>query len=304
MPTPVTLTVAIPTYNRADTVARRVREFVALGEIPGVELLVVDNASTDGTYSRLESEFAQPNIRILRNSENIGYSGNFLRLITETSTEYLTVMSDEDRLNGEGFQRLLEFCAAQSPRMVSPRAQVGTNEKYRGRATTREIDPSEFENASFYLSGLTYEASAAREYASLISGMIATNSAANIYPQVLLTALAVASGKAHFLDALVSTQLEQLATHIVEENGGEYFTVPGRWSQFVGYEDFFNRDFSAHLDESGRFRLEQMRQTRRSQLLPRLNKAAIAEFPELKEHFARACTAKRNGGFLSRLLRR
>jgi hypothetical protein len=49
-----------------------------------------------------------------------------------------------------------------------------------------------------------------------------------------------------------------------------------------------------------------MRQTRRSQLLPRLNKAAIAEFPELKEHFLRSHRelASKKKNLLARMLRR
>jgi hypothetical protein len=53
-----------------------------------------------------------------------------------------------------------------------------------------------------------------------------------------------------------------------------------------------------------RLRLETMRDKRREVLSAQLERAAVGEFPALKEHFARAQTAKRNGGFLSRLLRR
>jgi glycosyltransferase involved in cell wall biosynthesis len=304
MPASVTLTIGIPTFNRRETVARRVREFIESDSLEGVELLVVDNASTDGTYEALVGEFPQADVRILRNQTNLGFAGNFLRIIEETRTDYLTMLSDEDRLNFGSLAELLAFCADRSPRMVSPRAQVGSNECYRGRNTTRLIEPSEFEVAAFYVSGLTFHVPAAREYGSIVAPLLGPNSAANIYPQVMVSSLAVAAGESYFLDALISTQLEQLETHIAEADGSAYFSIPARWAQFVGYEEFFDRNFDELFEMGARLRLETMRDKRREVLSAQLERAAVGEFPALKEHFARAQTAKRNGGFLSRLLRR
>jgi len=300
----VTLTIGIPTYNRGEAVSRRVREFIELQAPEGVELLIIDNASTDGTYESLTSEFSRSGIRVLQNSKNLGYAGNFLRILEEAKTDYVMVVSDEDRVNFDGLSLLLEFCAEHSPNMVSPRAQVGTKVNYRGRTQTRSIEPDEFEVAAFYVSGLTYDVSVARDYALVVSQLVSTNSAANIYPQVLISALAVAAGGAYFVDALVSTQLEQLQTHIVEDNGDAYFTVSGRWAQFVGYEQFFDRDFDALLGAEGRSRLEVMRNKRREVLLNQLERAAVGEFPGLKEHFLRGRSAKVGKNPISRILGR
>jgi len=304
MQSPITLTIAIPTFNRGAAVLRRVREFIAL-EIPdGIELLVIDNGSPDGTFDSLTAEFSDSAIRVLRNAENIGFAANFLRLLEEADTDYVTVISDEDQLNLEGLLALRDFCADKSPRFVSPRAQVGTNEQYRGRVVTREIDPEEFELASFYLSGLTFRVSSAQDYAAITRALIPANSAANVYPQALIAALSVAAGDSYFHDALVSTQVEELETHIVEANGDGYYTVPSRWAQFIGYEEFFSGDFDVMLGTGGRVRLEAMREKRRKVLLIQLERAAISEFPDLKEHFSRYRSAKSSKGIMSRILRR
>jgi|GEM_PF-3528993 len=300
----VTLTIGIPTFNRKDAVARRVREFVAAGSLTGVELLVIDNSSTDGTYESLSEEFPQTTIRILRNETNLGFAGNVLRLIDETESDYLMLLSDEDRVDFGGFAELLRFCAEKKPRMISPRAQVHSNACYRGRTVTRLIEPDEFEVAAFYVSGLTFRMEDARKYGEIVAPLLGKNSAANIYPQVMVSALAVAAGEAYFLDALVSTQLEQLESHIVEADGSAYFSVPARWAQFVGYEDFFERDFDGLFHAGAQSRLQAMRDKRREVLLAQLERAALGEFPSLKEHFTRARSSTRSRGALSRLLRR
>lgn len=299
----ITMTIGIPTYNRAEAVARRVQEIKDLALGPDFELLVIDNASTDGTYELLKGQFAGPGIRVLKNDSNLGYAGNVFRLIDEVQTDYLILLSDEDRINQSGLEALAEFCKAKSPAMVSPRAQVGTNETYRGRRSTRRIEPAEFESSAFYVSGLTYSAVTAKALSPVVRELAVSNSAANAYPQVLLAALAVAGAECYFLDALVSTQLEQLKTHIAEPSGGAYFSVSGRWSQFVGYEEFFAMDHSALLGESAS-RLEPMRDFKRRRLLKVLHGAAVSEIPALRPYLWRAHLQLAINGIRARAWRR
>lgn len=296
-------TIAIPTYNRADTVSRRVEEFLALKLPSDVRLLVVDNHSPDGTYDRLMSRFDNGSVRILTNERNLGFAGNFFRLIEEADSEYVIILSDEDRLHAEGFGALMEFCRRVSPNMVSPRAQAGQNPLYRGRAVTREIGPAEFESASFYLSGVTYASRAAKEVATVVSALVPDNSAATVYPQVLVTALLVARGDSYFLDALVSSQAEVRETMITDTSGAKYNGVEGRWAQFTSFEDFFAMDHSAIVGRSGVPRLEAMRAQTRKGVLGLLIDAAIREAPALGPYLRRP--VKRSlGGRIVDVLRR
>jgi len=68
------LSVIVPTYNEADQIGDTIRAVRAALDADGREweLLVVDNASTDGTPERLAALEADPRVRALRNDANRG----------------------------------------------------------------------------------------------------------------------------------------------------------------------------------------------------------------------------------------
>ena len=95
------LSVAIPTYNRADTLRRQLGSL--LGQIIGcqhdVELVVSDNASSDGTESvvaEIREQF--PNVRYVRNPENIGLLRNVDVAVRACRAEYVWIVADDDVL--------------------------------------------------------------------------------------------------------------------------------------------------------------------------------------------------------------
>jgi len=95
------LTIAIPTYNRADClrvlIDRLSEEFA---QVPNwasrVELVVVNNASTDGTHDYLEELKSRLNCRIFHNAENLGMDGNFIRCFEVATGRWLWLCSDDD----------------------------------------------------------------------------------------------------------------------------------------------------------------------------------------------------------------
>jgi glycosyltransferase involved in cell wall biosynthesis len=275
------LTVGIPTYNRREAVARRLDELLSADLPVSIDILVIDNASPDDTTSFLLERFADSPVRILTNESNLGYAGNVFRLFDEAGAPHLMIDSDEDSIDPAGLVALAEFCAQRHPLFVSPRAQVGTDELYRGRASTRPIEPAEFESASFYVSGLTYDVEFVRGHLAAVRAQVPSNSAVTVYPQVALAALCVAEGRSWFFDQIVTRQVESHATAIVDPRGGHYGTVVGRWSGFVGFEEFFAETLST-APPAQHPALMQMRQRLRSGLPALLLGAAAIEVPELR----------------------
>ncbi len=94
-----TLTIAIPTYNRAEKLKFCLQ--MLLRETTGkpVELLVSDNASTDDTQMFM-AEFCTkyPQITYIRNPENIGPDRNFLNCYNRASGDYVMLLGDDDIL--------------------------------------------------------------------------------------------------------------------------------------------------------------------------------------------------------------
>lgn len=301
------LTVGIPTFNRRDAVVARVRELLEIRDEVGVDILVIDNASTDGTIDALRAEFEGSGVELQSNDRNLGYAGNLLRLIDVARTEFLTVISDEDEVSLSGLVELMALLVQHRPRLVSPRAQVREDECYRGRRSTREIRADEFQSASFYVSGITFQVESAQRDVAIVRPLMPENAAATYYPQVLLAALAILDGEALFLDALVTRQVVQLQTQISDAGPGAYWFVPARWAQFEGYEGFFDLLQEARPEKADE--IEIMRGSTRAEILGLLESAAVAQFPGVASHVrtapasfaaraARAARARGLGGVI------
>ena len=82
------LSVCISTYNRADWLAASLKNWSRLFPEPmnGVELLVVDNASTDHTPEVVKAYTARSDFRYRRNVANVGMLGNLRETAYAAST--------------------------------------------------------------------------------------------------------------------------------------------------------------------------------------------------------------------------
>jgi glycosyltransferase involved in cell wall biosynthesis len=88
------VSICIPTYNSGATLGETLASVIGQS-YPRLEILVVDNASTDNTIE-VASRFDDPRIRIHRNAENIGAEGNFNRCIELASGAYTAIYHADD----------------------------------------------------------------------------------------------------------------------------------------------------------------------------------------------------------------
>lgn len=92
------LTVAIPTYNRVRYLPIVLKSILTQID-DTIEILVIDNASTDGTFEYMKKiSQLHPEIRYVRNQENIGADGNFLKCYELSSGEYVLLLGSDDSL--------------------------------------------------------------------------------------------------------------------------------------------------------------------------------------------------------------
>lgn len=92
------VTVAIPTFNRLDLLKRSI-DSVLIQRYPSLEIIVSDNASTDGTISYLQS-LCDPRLKIIFNPKNVGMVANWDRCLMEATGTYFLLLSDDDALLG------------------------------------------------------------------------------------------------------------------------------------------------------------------------------------------------------------
>jgi glycosyltransferase involved in cell wall biosynthesis len=84
----------IPTYNRGSVIGRAVAS-VRAQTYPDVEIIVVDDGSTDDTLSRLE-EMSDPSLRVLRTPVNAGASAARNLGIAEARGELIAFLDADD----------------------------------------------------------------------------------------------------------------------------------------------------------------------------------------------------------------
>jgi hypothetical protein len=103
------LTVAIPTYNRNELLARNFA-LLAPQLTPAVRVLIIDNASptpVSATLGALPDE-----VRLVRNSVNVGGNDNILRCVELCETPWIMLMGDDDAPLPDMVSRILADIAA------------------------------------------------------------------------------------------------------------------------------------------------------------------------------------------------
>lgn len=103
------VTIAIPTYNRC-ALLREALQSALDQTYPSIEVLVCDNASTDGT-EQFMAQVHDPRVRHVRHATNIGLLGNWKATIEHARGTYLLVLSDDDRLAPTAIADLMELMA-------------------------------------------------------------------------------------------------------------------------------------------------------------------------------------------------
>jgi glycosyltransferase involved in cell wall biosynthesis len=102
------LTIAIPTYNGAGTL-KETLDSVVKQLHSGVDILISDNASTDGAAAIIKEYQAKyPQIQYRRNEENFGPDRNFDLAIREASGRFVWLFSDDDLMEPGAIQCVLD----------------------------------------------------------------------------------------------------------------------------------------------------------------------------------------------------
>jgi glycosyltransferase involved in cell wall biosynthesis len=92
------VTIAIPTYNRADGLLCEAIDSALAQTYPEVEVIVSDNCSTDSTPELME-QYADSRLRYIRHDENLGSVGNFNYCLSAATGEFFLLLHDDDSVD-------------------------------------------------------------------------------------------------------------------------------------------------------------------------------------------------------------
>lgn len=225
------LTLGIPTFNRAEIVSANLRDIIEnkLDEVARV--LVIDNASLDGTFEKLkELSRGRENIRIIRQDYNVQLFGNVLDLHRYCDTEYLWINSDEDFFCPRGFKWANDFLLNSNVNFLSGAVSFYSKNLYRNRKAV--INEKTIRAASNYGSGLIYRNSMVVDYLDFLE----VNKGIELmwlYP-MFATALLVFLNSPNFCyeeSVILSNKQHQVETLIEDGVGGKYYHLESRIRQ-------------------------------------------------------------------------
>jgi len=97
------VSILIPTYNQERFIGRAVDSALSQ-DFPSLEVVVLDDASTDGTAAASQDWAFDPRFRYVRNDQNLGRVANYRRGLTEHARgDWVLMLDGDDHLLDPGF---------------------------------------------------------------------------------------------------------------------------------------------------------------------------------------------------------
>jgi hypothetical protein len=101
------VSIGVPTYNRADSTLPLTLASALSQTYPAVEIIVADNASTDGTGEFVQN-LRDPRIRYLRHSRNGSANDNFNFCLQQARGKFFLLLHDDDLIDHDFVQVCME----------------------------------------------------------------------------------------------------------------------------------------------------------------------------------------------------
>lgn len=104
------VSVILPTKNRISTLPFAIQSVLAQS-FRDLELIAIDDGSTDGTFEKLEEVAAtDPRIRVIRNASSIGFPAALNRGLNEAKGEWIARIDDDDMwIDPEKLEKQIAF---------------------------------------------------------------------------------------------------------------------------------------------------------------------------------------------------
>ena len=103
------ITICIATYNRSDRVTNLIKTLLSFELNNEVEILIIDDYSSDNTFENLSQFSDVPNVSVYRNQQNLSRARTHLKYFNLCKTEFLVELADDDYLLKDGLLELLDL---------------------------------------------------------------------------------------------------------------------------------------------------------------------------------------------------
>ncbi len=132
--TPPRLSIIIVSWNVRELLRRALAAlYASWGAAPGLEVIVVDNASSDGSVAMLEAEF--PQVTRIANSENRGFPGGNNQGLAAASGDFILLLNPDTEVLGDALPRMVACMEARphvgmlGPQLLNPDGSVQSSRR-------------------------------------------------------------------------------------------------------------------------------------------------------------------------------
>lgn len=134
--TPPPISVLIPAFNEEKVIAKTIRALLA-SDYPGsMEILVIDDGSTDGTATTVQS-FSDSRVRLIT-QKNAGKAHALQRGVEESKSEFLIFVDADTQFEKDALRYLVTSCQNPKVGAVSGHARVGNLQTFLARCQDLE----------------------------------------------------------------------------------------------------------------------------------------------------------------------
>jgi N-acetylglucosaminyl-diphospho-decaprenol L-rhamnosyltransferase len=101
------VSIVIPTWNQRDLLTECLESILRYTSSLDTEIIVVDDASTDGTAELIKKKF--PNVRLIENRQNEGYAKAVNKGVDHSKGNFIFLLNNDTRFVGNTIDVLYEF---------------------------------------------------------------------------------------------------------------------------------------------------------------------------------------------------
>jgi N-acetylglucosaminyl-diphospho-decaprenol L-rhamnosyltransferase len=129
------LSAIIVSWNVRDLLQRALTSvYASWGNQPGLEVIVVDNASHDDSVAMLRTDF--PDVQVIANAENRGFTGGNNQGLATATGDFLLLLNPDTEIVEDALPRLVDYIRAHpevgmvGPQLLNPDGSVQSSRRH------------------------------------------------------------------------------------------------------------------------------------------------------------------------------
>ena len=254
MPKKKLLSICIASFNRAKAIENLIQEILDFDLNDQIEILVIDDYSSDNTFEAISRFASYENVTVLRNPKNLGRARTQLKYFNLCKTEYLVELPDDEMLLKDGLLELLLLLPTLNVDFLSTRWIDTTGLYYdvRGSDKVQEISLTRLREQSEHSIGCVFRASIIKSSEQYINERLDKNCAlAFFYHQNIVLCIAKLNNLKLFSSPIVLGGYRADGPHnsnFVDHQGNGYRSLSAGFNKYIGMRSFYQEMIIRYYD--------------------------------------------------------